>query len=121
MVKDSMMMDKLPPFEGVTFMVGEDDYRCNLPNSGGALTTRRNTGGVFVGHMYGRGAYGYLTLGNNRGALTPRFKTQDISITGTHTTIGFRIPFRGPVLRQNFGVNIAGTSKFTEKVADLPA
>ncbi len=110
-------------WEGMTWLVQDDPYRCNLAAAGGALANRKNTGKVRVAHVLGKGAFGYVDAGKagsiQRRTLRPTFKVQDISLTGTNVTVGYTMAFQACVLDDTRGLNIAGCSQFDESVADL--
>lgn len=110
-------------WEGMRWIVQDDGYRCNLPSAGGALTTRKNTGAVHVAHVLGKDAMGYVDFGGSadvqRKTLMPKFKVQDLSVTGTGFTVGYRMPYQACVLNRRRGVNIAGTSNFNATIDDL--
>ncbi|WP_428412019.1 hypothetical protein [Pararhizobium sp.] len=106
---------EMPVYEGLVWKIQDDEYRCNLLGDGGALATRADTGRVHVAHVLGKGAYGYVEIAGTR-RLSPQFKVQDITITGFETTIGARIPFMAGVLDPDFGINIAGTTKYYQGV-----
>ncbi|OQC18343.1 MAG: hypothetical protein BWX70_03534 [Verrucomicrobia bacterium ADurb.Bin070] len=105
-------------YGGVAFVRQDDPYRCNLPDAGGAVQTRCNTGKVRVAHLFGVNAFGYLDLGeagsSTRRTLAPTFKCQDITITGTLLTCAVRMGFQAMVVERNFGLNLAYTSAFDE-------
>ena len=111
-------------YGGVAFVRQDDPYRCNLPDVGGAVQTRCNTGKVRVAHLFGANAFGYLDLGEagspTRRTLAPTFKCQDITITGTLLTCAVRMGFQAMVVERNFGLNLAYTSAFDEVPTDLP-
>lgn len=112
-------------YGGVYFVPQDDGYRCQLAAEGGALGTRKATGKVRVAHIIGRGAFGYLDFGKagtvQRRTLTPKFKVQDITKTGTEITVAVRMAMQAMVLEQEKGLNLAYTSSFDEAVTDLPA
>ncbi len=111
-------------YGGVFFTQQSDPYRCNLPAQGGALRTRKNTGKVRVCHVFGAKAWGYLDMGDaggeQRRALAPSFKVQDITVTGNLITCAVRMPVQAMVMDRDYGVNLAYTSAFDEKPSDLP-
>jgi len=110
----------LPVWNNVKFFIQDDEYRCNLPNASGALATRKDTGRVQVAHVFGKGGYGFLELsGKKARGVRPRFKTQDISVSGINITTAFRMPFNAAVIRPDYGVNIAGTTNFYEDIDDF--
>jgi N4-gp56 family major capsid protein len=104
-------------YAGMRWTVQDDPYRCALPEAGGALATRSDTGSVHVAHVLGKGAYGYVQLGG-KNPLKPSFKVQDITATGCMTTVGYRCPFRACVVDAAFGINLAGTTKYDKGVTD---
>lgn len=105
-------------YRGVRCIVQDDPYRCHLSGAGGALATRKNAGAVHVAHVLGKHAAGFLNLGGKR-RLSPNFKVQDISKTGTGPSIGYRIPFQAMVLDDEWGLNIAGCTAYGDAVSDL--
>lgn len=111
-------------YAGVAFKVQSDSYRCQLPDEGGALRTRRNTGKVRVCHLFGENCFGYLDLGEagskQRQLIAPHFKCQDITVTGNNLTVALRFPCQAMVMQRDNGVNLAYTSAFDEKPEDLP-
>ncbi len=115
---------KLMKYGHLTFMKQHDAYRANLPTAGGALATRAlltERGRVEVCHILGRGAYAYVDLASSRKERVnamPKFKVQDITVTGNNTTLGYRVPFRSVVIDRDYGINLAGTTKFWKGVAD---
>ncbi len=52
--------------------------------------------------------------------MAPKFKCQDITITGTLLTCAVRMGFQAMVIERNFGLNLACTSAFDEVPTDLP-
>ncbi len=112
-------------YGGVYFIPQDDGYRCALPAEGGALGTRKTAGKVRVAHVIGKGGFGYLDFGKpgtvQRRTLTPSFKVQDITVTGTKITVAVRMAVQAMVLDQNYGLNLAYVSAFDEQVSDLPA
>jgi len=111
----------IPDYQGFDWVIQStrESYRCKLPEASGALATRQNSGAVHVSHVFGADSYGYVDLGKDKNVLVPEFKTQDITITGIELTIGFRVPYRAAVLRQDRGYNIAGTSQFNYAGSDI--
>ena len=107
----------LVDFEGIRWIIQDDSYRANLDEEGGALATRVASGKVHVGHLLGMQAFGQVRLGSRD--VTPVFKVQDITVTGMTKTIAYRIPYQVIVLDSEWGVNIAGTTNFSEDVSDL--
>jgi len=118
--KEAFQRGTLPIYNGITWKLQHDSYKSDLPASGGVLATRKNSGRVDVGHLYAPDSFGYAAMGSHN-ILVPRFKTQDITVTGTVTTVGFRIPFRALVFNTNRGVNVAGTTNFYETIANIAA
>ena len=106
---------------GLRFVIQHDEYRCNLASAGGALATRANAGAVHVAHVLGKGAFGYVDLGDaktrSRLMRGTGFKVQDISKTGIETTIGYNVPFKVAVIDNDYGLNIAGCSNYDQTVA----
>jgi len=121
LVLDVRQIGMIVDYAGCRFIRQSDPYRCKLDSQGGALTTRSNTGPVVVSHVLGRGAMGYVDLGDpkHRRRLAPRFKVQDITETGTGTTIGYSMAYQAAVLDQGRGVNVAGCSSFSESIDDI--
>ena len=111
-------------YGGVFFTLQSDPYRCQLPAEGGALRTRKSAGKVRVAHVFGANAWGYLDMGDaggeQRRALAPSFKVQDITVTGNLITCAVRMPVQAMVMQRDYGVNLAYTSAFDEKPTDLP-
>jgi N4-gp56 family major capsid protein len=116
---------------GCRFILQDDPYRCNLPGIGGALlysgsalvTGRRNTGAVHVAHVLAPHAAAYVDFGGKgsiqRRTLSPTFKVQDISLTGTNTTVGFTVSFQASPIDRRRGINICGTTRFETSIDDL--
>lgn len=115
---DAFQRNTLPIWRGIQFIIQDDEYRCNLPNSGGTLAARVDTGRVQVAHMWGEDAWTYLDLAGKR-RLSPNFKVQDITATGNEMTIGFRIRTNSSVLQTTRGLNIAGTTEFWSDMSDI--
>ena len=118
MAKDVFVMAKLPAYNGYTWRLQTEGYRTLTSDVGGALTTRKNNGRVTFSHVYGPSCYGYTGLGGKNFAR-PVLKTQDITVTGTHTTFGFRIPFRSGAINPKRGANIVGTTEFYKTIATI--
>lgn len=110
-------MANLVDFEGIRWFLQDDAYRTALASESGALATRVATGKVHVSHVVGAHAFGQVMLGSR--GMEPRFKVQDITVTGIEKTLGFRIPFQSIVLDNEWGVNVAGTTNYSENVASL--
>lgn len=110
---------------GVRFIMQDDPYRAALPIAAvtNVLTLRKDTGKVHVCHILGKNCAGYVDFGKpgtvERRTMTPKFKVQDISATGTGPTIGWRMAFQACVLDSLRGINIAATSRFDESMSDL--
>lgn len=85
-------------------MIGQEDepFRETL---GGTENTYVRTGGVNSVYVYGPECFGVTQLMGKTG-VRPRYKVQDITVTGSVTTIGYRIPFAAIVLDPTFGVVI---------------
>lgn len=115
--KDVFHMAKLPAFNGITFILQHDGYRCNTPASGGTLAARQNGGRVQVSHLYGPQSYGYIALGG-KNPTKPTFRVTDFTLTGIKMDIAFRIPVRSTVFNANRGLNLAGTTNYYKTVAD---
>lgn len=111
-------MARMVDYEGIRWIMHDDSYRAALPGEGGALNTRVARGAVHVGHLVGPGTYGWLQLGGKR-IMNPNFKVQDITVTGIETTLAYRIPYQAIVVRNDWGVNVAGTSRFSENIDDI--
>lgn len=109
---------KLPMYAGMRWKVQDDEYRTQLPESGGLIGNRSDTGRVHFAHVTGMESYGYVDLAGKQ-RLSPKLKVQDITTTGINTTIGFRIPTKSSVINTDFGVNIAGTSKYYTTLANI--
>ncbi|MBU1778028.1 MAG: hypothetical protein KJ899_15490 [Gammaproteobacteria bacterium] len=122
MVDKVMVKGMIADWEGVRFIREDDPYRCKLASEGGALANRNNNGRVYAAHLLGKGAMGYVDFADPtvRRRLSPKFKVQDISVTGTGPTIGYRMAVQACVLNQSRGLNIFGCSKFGTSVTDLP-
>ena len=112
-------------YGGVYFVAQDDDYRSAFASEGGSLGVRRTSGKVRVAHVLGKGGFGYLDFGKpgsvQRRTLTPQFKVQDITVTGTLITVAVRMAVQAMVLDQDKGLNLAYCSSFDETVSDLPA
>ena len=108
----------LVDFNGIRWVMHDDSYRADLDEEGGALATRVAGGKVHVGHLLGQQAFGQVTLGG-ASPLRPTFKVQDITVTGIETTIAYRIPYQVINLDSEWGLNIAGTTNYSESVSDL--
>jgi len=108
-------------YEGMRWIKQNDSYRCKLPDAGGALTTRANTGMVFVAHVLGKGAMGYVDLADKklRRTLRPTFKVLDTSKTGTGPSVGWRMAYQACVMDSDRGLNVAGTTSYYKAVSDL--
>ena len=109
---------RMVDFEGIRWVIQDDGYRTALPIAGGALNTRLANGAVHVGHLLGAKSFGQVALGGKK-PTQPKFKVQDISITGVEMTAGYRIPHQNIVVRDDFGVNVAGTSRFSAGIDDI--
>jgi len=122
MVDKVMVKGFIADWEGCRFIREDDPYRCQLDNEGGAYTTRKNAGRLFAAHVLGKGAMGYVDFGDPgiRRRLNPKFKVQDITVTGTGPTIGYRLAVQAAVLDQTRGLNVWGCSKFSQQITDLP-
>lgn len=106
-------------YNGITWILQHDEYKAQLPSAGGALATRDDGGRVHVAHFLGKEAYAYVDLTSDKKARMnsrPQWKVQDISVTGIKMTIGYRVPFRAAVIDADYGLNIAGTTKFFKGV-----
>lgn len=114
---------KLFSWQGFDWILQNDEYRCHLPDAGGALTTRADAGQVHVAHVFGPHAAGYVPFGGsnslNRTTMKPKFKVQDISVTGTNVTVGYTLPYQAAVFDRRRGLNIAGCTRFDETIDDL--
>ncbi len=114
---------RLTSYNRITFITQHDAYRSNLPDvSSGALATRVATGGVQVAHVLGKEAYAYVDLLSERGKrqrAVPNFKVQDITLTGVEQTIGARIPHRSAVIDRDYGLNLVGTTKFSNSLSQI--
>lgn len=113
---------RLTSYNRITFITMHDVYKTLLPEAGGALATRNAAGQVQVAHFLGKEAYAYVDLLSDRGKrqrAVPDFKVQDITLTGVEQTIGGRIPHRTAVIDRDYGLNIIGTTKFSQSISDL--
>lgn len=121
--KVSKIGELLAEWEGLRFVLQDDDYRCKLPGAGGLLTTRSDAGSVLVAHVMGQNALGYVDFGGKGGerrrTLRPTFKVQDITKTGVGPTIGWRMYYQACVTDRVHGLNIAGTSRWVEDLDDI--
>lgn len=115
--------------ERLIFVPIDDWYACDLPEQGGSLVNRRDSGMVHVCHMMGKKAAAYLDWGGggnekgayiNRRALTPKLKVQDITTTGTLKTLGVTQSAQAMTLNDQWGLNLAGITHFAETTTDVP-
>ncbi len=122
MVNKVMVKGHIADWEGVRFIREDDPYRCKLDSEGGTLAGRTTTGRLYAAHLLGKGAMGYVDLGDPkvRRKLNPNFKVQDISVTGVGPTIGYRMAIQACVLNTERGLNVFGCSKYGTAIADLP-
>ena len=116
--KGAFQNNVLPNYRGIKFIIQDDEYRSELPDSGGSLAARVDAGRVQVATMFGRDAWTYLGVaGKNKTATN--FKVQDITISGVELTISMRTAFNASVIQNKRGVNIAGTTEFYEDIDSL--
>lgn len=115
----------LVDYEGMRFMLQDDEYRAALAAGGGAMATRSNAGEAICAHVLAKGAAGYVDFGGAkslaRRRLRPHYKVQDISKTGTGPSVGWRQPVQASVIDRSHGLNIWGCSRFGENMDDLVA
>lgn len=115
--------DVIAEWEGCRFILQDDEYRCNLAASGGALTTRQDAGAVHVCTILGKHAMGYVDFGGSntlaRRTLMPKWKVQDTSKTGTGPTVGWRMAYQAVPLDNTRGINVVGCVKYNEKITDI--
>ena len=99
------------PYKGLVWVSMSEGWRTKLSSEGDGLTsTYSDTGKVHFSHVFGANSVGYVNHGSPALRKSPKFKVQDITITGIETTIGFRIPMNVVVLKDTWGINVAGTS-----------
>lgn len=110
LAKKTLIKGHICDFAGMRFVEQSEPWRETL---GGAEGTRVDTGAVRTAHVLGKEAFSYTKLAGATGAK-PKFKVQDISITGCETTIGYRMPFVAATVQPTNGVNIKGLSKYAE-------
>lgn len=108
----------LGDFAGIRWVMHDDSYRTDLDTEGGVLATRVASGKVHVGHLLGMDAFGQITLGG-KSPLTPTFKVQDITVTGIETTLAYRVPYQVIGIDSEWGINLAGTTNYSENVSDI--
>lgn len=122
MVDKVFVKGHVADWAGARFIREDDPYRCKLDSEGGTVAKRNNSGRVYVAHFLGKGAMGYVDFGDPavRRRLNPKFKVQDISVTGTGPTIGYRMAIQACVMNSSRGLNLFGTSKYGTAVSDLP-
>ncbi len=129
----------LDPFTKEDLMVGDADFRDmlkhndleilkrnNLPMWAGGMLDRQDepwressagsegtysaSGDVVTVFIYKADAIGAAQL-MGKGGLKPKFHVQNISPTGAEITIGYRIPFKGAVLNNVWGVQLRGITR----------
>ena len=98
------------PYKGLNWIPMSESWRTKLNAEGGAISTYDSGGKVHYSHIFGANSVGYVNHGSPALRKSPKFKVQDISVTGITTTIGFRIPMNVVVLKDTWGINVAGTS-----------
>ena len=88
------------------------------------LRTRAAYDAEQVATDWGDRFQGYLDLGEagskQRQLLAPKFKVQDITVTGNRITCALRFPVQAMVMQRDYGLNLAYVSAFDEVPGDLP-
>lgn len=110
LTKETIIPGHICDFEGVRFIKQSEPWRESI---GGSEGTYAASGEIYACHMFGQEAFGYLQM-SGKNAKKPTFKVQDITKTGCEKTIGYRVPFTCRTIKYLHGVNIKGTSKYSE-------
>ena len=67
-------------------------------------TARANFGEVHAGLAFGANAFGYMPLGG-KVPVKPKFKVQDITLTGYEKSIGYLVPWQVGIIEPNWCAN----------------
>lgn len=93
-------------YAGIHWVI--DDEPCAL-QLGGNANRYVDGGDCHASFMFGQDCFGYLRLGGkNASAQGLQFKVQDISKTGSYTTIGYTVPFQCGITWQDGTACIIG-------------
>lgn len=110
MAKKTVIPGHIMDFEGMRWVEQSEPFRETL---GGTEGTRADTGAVRTAHLFGQECFGYSKMAG-KDAKSPKFKVQDVTKTGCETTIGYRVPFVAATIQPTNGLNLKGTSKYSE-------
>jgi len=118
MVKKILIPGHIMDWKGIRFIEQTDPYRtavgvANEFHARGSSPTMGATEVITTAHMFGNEAFGYLGLDGMQ-ASGIKFKSQDISITGTSTTLGYRVSYNVGTLQRYNGINVRGALKYAE-------
>lgn len=104
-VSKQLFKGELADYAGMHWVMDDEPWVLKLGDGGYKLDT---TGTVHVAHVFGMDSFGALSLGGES-IVKPKFKVQDISVTGNKTTIGYVVPSQAVVLNRAWAVNVIGT------------
>lgn len=101
-----MQKGELAEWAGALIGFQDEPWRETL---GGTEGTYVAGGDVVTSYVFGSDAFAVTQIMGKTG-WKPRFKVQDVSKTGSVTSIGYRQPFTGIVLDTTFGVRLKGVA-----------
>ena len=101
---EAIFAGHIADYDGIHWVMADDTFTLAL---GGDKDVYVEDGEVHVSHMFAQDHFGYVRLGGAN-ATNPRFKVQDVSKTGSVTTVGYSIPFQVAILQRKWGCSIAG-------------
>lgn len=96
--------NNLPSWAGCFMDHQSDPWR---ESSAGAEETYAAAGDIVTCFIYHEKAFGVAQL-MGKGGLKPVFHVQNVSVTGSEMTIGYRVPFKGGGLNASWGVQLRG-------------
>ncbi|NCC50219.1 MAG: hypothetical protein EOM20_03290 [Spartobacteria bacterium] len=96
-----MFAGEIADYAGFKWVLDAEPYRLGTKSSVKLV----ENGPLHVAQVFGKNAFAYLRLGGEKGAK-PGIKVQDISTTGSLTTMGYLFPFQSLITNENWCANL---------------
>lgn len=109
--KDYMETGKLGMWAGAAFEIQHEIFRETLGTTEGTYVAAGNVSSTYI--YVKEVSHGVVQFSGFNG-IRPKFKVQDISLTGAAMTIGYRVPQGAIVLNENAGVRYKSVNSNNE-------
>lgn len=102
---DMIFEGQLSDYDGWHWVLEDEPWTFNAAGNGSDETALLTSGNTHVCQVFGQDAFGHLRLGGKQ-TVRPKFKVQDISVTGNRTTVGYVFPFQAMILNPDWCANV---------------